>query len=186
MRKLQGNKPTECGGEIYARIVSDRLKVVTDSLLMDEQDGFRMGRGCVDQVFAVSQVIEKVIEKGKVAYAAFVDLEKTYDSVSKDKLWEALKDYGVRGKLLVAIQSLYEDGWARVRIGGRESSQLQVRKDVRQGCLLSPWLFNIFIDRMVTEARKQFYGSVQLTTGQLEVLLFADDLVMLSETEEAL
>ena len=139
MRKLQGNKPTECGGKIYARIVSDRLRVVTDSVLMDEQGGFRMGRGCVDQVFAVRQVTEKVIEKGKVAYAAFVDLEKAYDSVSKDKLWEALKDYGVWGKLLVAIQSLYEDGWARVRIGGRESSRLQDRKDVRQGCLSSPW-----------------------------------------------
>ena len=49
------------------------------------------------------------------------------------------------------------------------------------------WLFNIFIDRIVTEARKKlkFYGSVQLSTGQLEVL-FADDLVMLAETEKVL
>ena len=45
---------------------------------------------------------------------------------------------------------------------------------------------NIVIDLIVTEARKHFYGSVRLTTGQLEVLVFADDLVMLVEAEEAL
>ena len=173
-------------GKIYARIVSDRLKVLTNALVMDEQGGFRAGRGCIDQVFAVRQVFEKVIKKDKVVYAAFVDLEKAYDSVSREKLWVALKDYGVSGKLLVAVQSLHEDGWARVRVGGRESSRFRVKSGVRQGCPLSPWLFNIFIDRIVTEARKKFYGSVQLSTGQLEVLLFADDLVMLAETEKAL
>ena len=63
---------TECGnyrgisllsvvGKIYARIVSDRLKVLTNALVMDEQEGFRAGRGCIDQVFAVRQVFEKVI-----------------------------------------------------------------------------------------------------------------------------
>ena len=61
-----------------------------------------------------------------------------------------------------------------------------VKSGVRQGCPLSPWLFNIFIDRIVTETRKRFYGSVQLSSGQLEVLLFADDLVMLVDSEEVL
>ena len=53
-------------------------------------------------------------------------------------------------------------------------------------CPLSPWHFNIFINRLVTEARKHFYGSVQLTTGQLEVLLCAADVVMLAEAEKGL
>ena len=52
--------------------------------------------------------------------------------------------------------------------------------------ICSPWLFNIFIDRIVSEARKKFYGSVRLTTGEVEVLLFADDLMMMAESEEAL
>ena len=50
----------------------------------------------------------------KVVYAVFVDLEKAYDSVSRSKLRVALKDYGVRGKLLAAVQSFYEEWWARV------------------------------------------------------------------------
>ena len=116
---------TECGnyrgirllsvvGKIYARVVCDRLRLITDAVLMDEQGGFRVRRRCVDQIFAVRQVTEKVIEWDKVVYAAFVDLEKAYDSVSRSKLWVALKDYGVKGKLLAAVQSLYEEGRARV------------------------------------------------------------------------
>ena len=78
----------------------------------------------------------------------------------------ALKGYGVKGKLLAAVQSLYEEGRARVRVAGKESCAFQVWKGVRQGCPLSSWLFNIFIDRIVSEARKKFYGSVRLTTGK--------------------
>ena len=69
---------------------------------------------CNHTFFAVRQVTEKVIEKDKVVYTAFVDLEKAFDSVSRSKLWVALKDYGVKGKLLAAVQSLYEEDWARV------------------------------------------------------------------------
>ena len=74
-------------------------------------------------------------------------------SVSRSKLWGALKDYGVKGQLLAALQSFCEDVWARVRVAGKESFPFQVRKGVRQGCPLSPWLFNIFIDGIVSEAR---------------------------------
>ena len=71
--------------------------MLTDAVLIDKQGGFRVRRGCVNQILAVRQVIEKVIEKGKVAYAAFVDLEKSYDSTSRSKLWVTLRNYGVRG-----------------------------------------------------------------------------------------
>lgn len=66
------------------RIVSDRLRLLTDSVIMVEQGEFMTGRGCVDQVIAVMQVIEKVTEKDKVACA---DLEKAYESISRNMLW---------------------------------------------------------------------------------------------------
>ena len=97
-------------GKIYARVVCEMLRLLTDAVLMDEQGGFRVRRGCVDQLFAVREVSEKVIEKVKVVYAAFVDLEKAYGSFSRSKLWVALKDYGGRGRLLAAVQSFYEGG----------------------------------------------------------------------------
>ena len=70
-----------------------------------------------------------------MGYAAFAYSERLMTVVSRDKVWEAFKDYAVMGKLLVAIQSLYEDGWAMyIRVEGLESSRFEVKKGVRQGC----------------------------------------------------
>ena len=62
----------------------------------------------MDQVFVVSQVVEKAIEKDMKVYMVFVDLEKAYDNVSRNKLWKVLEEYEVKGKLLRAIQALYD------------------------------------------------------------------------------
>ena len=117
---------------------------------------------------------------------AFVDLEKAYDNVNRQKLWNVLEEYGVRGRLLRAVEALYEDGKASVQVGGRESEWFGVHKGVRQGCTLSPWLFNVFVDKVTREARKEFVREVKLSTGEVGVLLFADDMVVMAESEEGL
>ena len=72
-------------GKVFARVLNERVKVRTVDKVMDEQGGFRVGRGCVDQVIVVRQVVEKTIKKHKEGYMAFVDLEKAYDDVSREK-----------------------------------------------------------------------------------------------------
>ena len=106
--------------------------------------------------------------------------------VNRQKLWEVLEEYGVEGRLLQAVQALYEDGKASVRLGERESEWFGVYKGLRQGCTLSPWLFNVFVDKVAREARREFVGAVKLSTGNVGVLLFADDMVLLAESEERL
>ena len=61
-----------------------------------------------------------------------------------------------------------------------------MNKAVRQGCTLAPWLFNLFLDRVVKEARREWVEEVTLSTGTIGVLLFADDMVMMAKTREAL
>ena len=173
-------------GKVFARVLNERVKVLTGDKVMDEQGGFRSGRGCTDQIFAVKQIVEKSIEKDKKVYMAFVDLEKVYDNVSREKLWKVLDEYGVKGKLLRAIQALHEDGKARVKVGGLESELFGVHRGVRQGCTLSPWLFNVFMDRVTREARRHLRSEVKLSTGDVGVLLFADDMVVMAESVEGL
>ena len=173
-------------GKVYAGVLNDRVKLITAEKEMDEQGGFRAGRGCNDQIFTVRQIMEKTIEKDKVVYMAFVDLEKVHDKVNREKLWRVLEEYGVKGRLLLAIQLLYEGGKASVRIGNRESEWFGVNRDVRQGCTLSPWLFNVFVDKVTREARGGFVREVKLSTGEVGVLPYADDMVLMAESEEGL
>ena len=173
-------------GKVFGRILNERVKPITDVKVMDEQGGFRAGRGCNDQIFVVKQIVEKTIEKNKKTYMAFVDLEKAYDNVSGEKLWVVLDKYGIKGKLLRAIQTLYVGSKACVKFGGLTSEKFEVCRGVRQGCMLSPWLFNLFMDNVMREARESFVGEVQLSTGEVGVLLFADDVVVMADSKEGL
>ena len=73
-------------GKVFGWILNERVKAITDVKVMDEQEGFRAGRGCNDQIFVVKQIVKKTIKKNKKTYMAFLDLEKAYDNVSREKL----------------------------------------------------------------------------------------------------
>ena len=93
--------------KVYARILDSRVRRKTEGEVMEVQGGFRRGRGCVDQIFTIRQLSEKVLEKNKQMVIACIDLEKAYDKVSRDRLWQVLESYGIQGGLLRAIQSMY-------------------------------------------------------------------------------
>ena len=179
-------------GKVYGRILINRIRDMTVNAIMDVQGGFLKGRGCTDQVFVIRQVCEKYMSRGKNVYFAFMDLEKAYDRVDRDALWDVLRMYGVGGKLLNAVRSLYGDSKACVRVGGEVSEWFSVRMGLRQGCVMSPWLFNLFIDGVVREVNARVLGrGLKLVDGEdrmweLCQLLFADDAVFVADSEEKL
>ena len=72
--------------------------------------------------------------------------------MSRGNLWKALEEYGVQGKLIRAMQALYEGGKACVKMGQSETEMFDVQKGVRQDCTLFPWLFDVFIDKVVKDS----------------------------------
>ena len=95
-------------GKVYAKVLESRVRTIVEPILSDEQCGFRPGRSTIDQVFTLQQVGEKAWEYAKPVYACFVDLEKAYDRVPRDLLWECLREYDVDQELIRAIKSLYK------------------------------------------------------------------------------
>ena len=73
-----------------------------------------------------------------------------------------------------------------MKVGQSKSEMFHVRKGVRQGCTLFPWLCNVFIDKVARKAKQHFTSGVKLSTGEQEVLLFADDMVLLADSRERL
>ncbi len=75
-------------GKVYGRVLIERIRTKTESVVGEEQCGFRSGRGCVDQVFAVRQIVERNLGKGKDVFWAFMDLEIAYDRIDREALWK--------------------------------------------------------------------------------------------------
>ena len=84
-------------GKVFGKILNDRMRSITERKIVEEQVGFRPGRGCAENMFVICQLGEKMLERGEKLYTAFLDLEKVYDSVRRAGMWEALKQYGVQG-----------------------------------------------------------------------------------------
>ena len=87
-------------GKIFTKIILNRISEVIESLLRENQCGFRTKRGCCDQIFTLRQIIEKSLEFNNNLYICFVDFKQAYDSVWRDTLWQALPSYGIPEKLV--------------------------------------------------------------------------------------
>uniref|UniRef100_A0A8C5CRJ5 Reverse transcriptase domain-containing protein n=1 Tax=Gadus morhua TaxID=8049 RepID=A0A8C5CRJ5_GADMO len=167
-------------GKVYSKVLERRVRPIVEPQIEEEQCGFRPGRGTTDQLFTLARILEGAWEYAHPVYMCFVDLEKAYDRVPREKLWEVLREYGVRGSILRAIQSLYSQSESCVRVLGSQSVSFSVGAGLRQGCALSPILFVIYMDRISRRSR----GGEGLQFGGLRIssLLFADDVVLIGSS----
>ena len=120
---------------------------------------FRQDRSCTDQIATLRIIIEQSIEWNSSLYVNFVDYEKAFDSLDRETLWKILRHYGVPMKLANMINNSYEGMSCRVIHDGQLTKDFETRTGVRQGCLLSPFLFILAIEWvMKTETKGQRNG----------------------------
>ena len=130
------------------KILQARLQQYMNHELPDVQAGFRKGRGTRDQIANICWIIKKAIEFQKDIYFCFIDYAKAFDCVEHNKLWKILKVMGISHHFTYLLRNLYADQEAtlRTRHGTMTTDRLQIGKGVRQGCILSPCLFNLYAD----------------------------------------
>jgi hypothetical protein len=192
-------------GKVYVTIILSRISSHIDAQLLDSQSAFRKGRGLTDSLFTIRQLMSRCVEFGQPLFMAFVDLRKAYDSVPRESLWRILHVYGVHKKLIELLEDLHTGTQAAVRMGGQMSEWFDVLGGVRQGCVIAPLLFNIYMDFVVKQALAQMpegcgvklayradgkLQSIDRSKGAsmqlVSILLYADDLVLLSSDREEL
>ena len=128
--------------KVILKILQARLQQYTSHELPDVQAGFKKGRGIRDQIANIHWIIEKAREFQKKIYFCFIDYAKAFDCVGQNKLWKILKEMGIPDHLTCLLRTLYAGQEATVRTGHGTTDWFQIGKGERQGCTLSPCLFN--------------------------------------------
>ena len=165
--------------KVYERILERRLREIVENRLEELQYGFRPNRSTIYLIFSLKMICEKSWEFNRKAHVAFIDLEKAFDRVPRNVLWNILgkREYEVPSKLIGAIKSTYVNSVCKVKTQTDSNDWFRIETGVKQGSVLSPLLFIIFMDYCGRLVRRETNG---------EILGYADDLALIAETGEAL
>ena len=155
--------------------------------LSDVQAGFRNGRGTRDQIANIRWIMEKAREVQKNIYFCFIDYAKAFDCVDHNKLWKILKQMGILDHLTCLLRNLYAGQEATLRTGHGTTDWFQIGKIVRQGCILSPCLFNLYIEYIMRNTGlNEAKAGIKISGRNINNLRYADDTTLMAESEEEL
>ena len=120
--------------------------------------------------------MEKAKEFQKNIYFCFIDYAKAFDCVDHNKLWKILKEMGIPDHLTCLLRNLYAGQEATVRTGHGTTDWFQIGKGVRQGCILSPCLFNFYAEYIMTNAGlEEAQAGIKIAGRNINNLRYADD-----------
>ena len=128
------------------KILQTRLQQYVNQEIPDVQAGFRKGRGTRDQIANLHWIIKKAREFQKNIYFCFIDYAKAFHRVDHNKLWKILNEVVIPEHLTCLLRNLYAGQEATVRTGHGTTDWFQIGKEVRQDCILSPCLFDLYAE----------------------------------------
>jgi len=168
--------------KVLLKVILNRIQKKTEEELPDEQAGFRPNRGTRDQITNLRVLMAKMKEHNQPLYMCFIDFQKAFDSVQHERLWWAMLDMGFPPHLVQLLSNLYRSQKASVRIAGVISEWFSIQKGVRQGCILSPYLFNIVSETVMRKALEDYQGGVIIGGRRITNLRYADDIILLASS----
>ena len=176
-------------GKVYCRVVEKRLSryIEQHKILGELQNGFRKGRRAVDNLFVLSTLcqLSPLNAVGKAMYMAFIDIEKAYDRVNRQFLFQKLRAYGLPPKIVAVLQSMYTEPKMVVMWDSYESEPYSMHMGLKQGCVLSPILFSLYLadlQNWISENNRHPLGA-HIHTYVVPFLAYADDITFCANTK---
>ena len=157
-----------------------------NNILVEEQNGFRASRSCIDHIFSLCTILRNRKSLGLETFLSFIDYKKAFDSVDRHLLLYKLSRIGVVGRFYMAIQAMYSHPKSRVDLNGFETDYFDCPIGVKQGDCLSPTLFAIFINDLAHEIKDSRIGLDLDENTFVNILLYADDIVLVAKSKEDL
>jgi hypothetical protein len=172
-------------GKVLTRVMYNRAKAAP---IREGQHGFRRNNSTQEAILVLKLAMEKARRTGQPICLTFVDLAKAYDSVPRSLLWDTARKYGMSEGMIRILKALYDDD-IFVSLGGAVAPKpFHSTQGVRQGCLLSPLLFNWVFDRVLRTAEPNIAGIPMVGgrgTWTLKYRAYADDLAITSRDRAA-
>ena len=140
-----------------------------------------------DQIANIRWIIETAREFQKNIYSCFTDYANAFDCVDHNRLWKILQEMGIPDHLTCLLRNLYAGREATVRTGHGTIDWFQIGKGVRQGCILSPCLFNLYAEYIMRNAGlEEAQAGIKIARRYIDNLRYADDTTLMAESEEEL
>ena len=169
---------------VVLKVILNRIQPEAEEIIAEEQASFRAGRSTTEQIFNLRILGEKYLQHQQNLYHVFIDFKKAFDRVWHEALWIIMRKYNISASIIRAIENMYDKAQSAILFSGSTGEWFRSTVGVRQGCLLSPTLFNIFLDRILYEALDDHEGSVSIGGRLITNFLFVGDIVVTAEEEE--
>ena len=178
-----------CTAKLFALLINNRLQkfLVEHDIISKFQIGFVKGKRTSDHIFVLKCLIEEAKAKKQPIFGCFVDLKKAFDTVwIQGLLFKLLHKYSISPKLVRLLDSMYSNLKARVCSNGELGPLFNVTIGTRQGCNLSPTLFNLYINDIPEILKRVNCDPVILNSVKINTLMYADDMLLLSKSYKGL
>jgi len=131
--------------KVFGKVILERLTATLEKDIGKEQVCFRKGRSCSVHIFTLKQILKHGKEWNSTVYANSAVLEKAFDSIHRETLWYILRHYGIPSRIVNIVRMLYRDCQAQAICGNKLTEPFIIQAEVKQGCILSPFLFSLGI-----------------------------------------
>lgn len=187
-QNYRGIAISDCLSKVFCKIIDSRIVnyLKEKGIWKANQNGFQKELRTEDNIFILKTLFEKYVKKNNSKlYIAFIDFRKFFDTINRNALFYKMLKYGISGKLYDLITSAYSGCVYKVKTMDGLTNGFQSSSGVKQGCVLSPTLSNIFQNDL-HDLFDQSCSPVSMGNILLNSLSFADDLLLISETPEGL
>ena len=172
--------------KVMLKVILNRLKPQAEEIIAEEHAGFKAGRSTTEQIFNLRILCEKYLQHQQNLYHVFLDFKKAFDRVWHAALWATMRKYNISANLVRTIEQLFDKATSAVQMNDSIGEWFRTTVGGRQGCLLSPTLFNIFLEQIMSDALEEHDGKVSIGGRNITNLRFADDIDALAEEEQEL
>ena len=173
--------------KLFISIINERFNkiLVQNKIIGDYQIGFKEKCRPADHIFVLKNIIDKYLGNGKKVYACFIDYEKAYDNVWREGLYYKMMKLGITKNIITLIKNMYDKNKQSLKMNGHITDPIPTIKGLKQGCVISPIIFNMFINEL-PKCFNESCQPVKINNTNISCLMYADDIVLLSESREGL